>query len=337
MAQQSCQRVIRWYFQCLRRLLVHRINEWYGIWMFPKIVVPPNHPTLIGFSIINHPFWGIPIFGNTHIYLHLANCLIVTVLYIYRYTIHGFYRKRGVPCLIWTWGDVRQSVAYRKSYASRDDEGVVHFLCLKLLILHECPPKPPTFWDSYTRTFILNHETLRNDRGGTKNDDFWYTCLPDFITHIKTSGTMRDTHKTMTISATSGLADVYNRSSLLLTWLREVLILATVDASQIWPNSESPSFFLEKSGFLWILIGTSTFGTCETLIRKTRTTTYWVPVPQFIFFRSYPPSMYVKGDSNQLTLPFSTTQKNSEKWCLRNYFCWWEKSGEFSHLGCIKP
>ena len=30
------------------------------------MVVPPNHPILIGFSIINHPFWGTPIFGNTH-------------------------------------------------------------------------------------------------------------------------------------------------------------------------------------------------------------------------------------------------------------------------------
>ena len=35
------------------------------------------------------------------------------------------------------------------------------------------------------------HETLRNDRGDTKNDDFWNTCLPDFITHVKSSGTMR--------------------------------------------------------------------------------------------------------------------------------------------------
>ena len=26
---------------------------------------PPNHPILIGCSIINHPFWGSPIFGNT--------------------------------------------------------------------------------------------------------------------------------------------------------------------------------------------------------------------------------------------------------------------------------
>ena len=26
---------------------------------------PPNHPILIGVSIINHPFWGTPIFGNT--------------------------------------------------------------------------------------------------------------------------------------------------------------------------------------------------------------------------------------------------------------------------------
>ena len=31
--------------------------------MFPTIVVfPPNHPFLIGFSIINHPFWGTPNF-----------------------------------------------------------------------------------------------------------------------------------------------------------------------------------------------------------------------------------------------------------------------------------
>ena len=33
------------------------------VWVFPKIGVPPNH----GFSLINHPFWGTPIFGNTRI------------------------------------------------------------------------------------------------------------------------------------------------------------------------------------------------------------------------------------------------------------------------------
>ena len=38
------------------------------IWMFPKMVgFPPKSSILIGFSIINHPFWGIPIFGNIHI------------------------------------------------------------------------------------------------------------------------------------------------------------------------------------------------------------------------------------------------------------------------------
>ena len=37
------------------------------IWVFPKIGVGlPNHPILIGFSIINHPFWGTFIFGNAH-------------------------------------------------------------------------------------------------------------------------------------------------------------------------------------------------------------------------------------------------------------------------------
>ena len=28
----------------------------------------PKSSILIGFSIINHPFWGTTIFGNTHIY-----------------------------------------------------------------------------------------------------------------------------------------------------------------------------------------------------------------------------------------------------------------------------
>ena len=36
-------------------------------WVFEKIVVTPESSILIGFSIINHPFWGTPIFGNTHI------------------------------------------------------------------------------------------------------------------------------------------------------------------------------------------------------------------------------------------------------------------------------
>ena len=39
-------------------------------WMFPKIVGKPPKiiPCLIGFSIIHHPFWGIPLFfGNTQL------------------------------------------------------------------------------------------------------------------------------------------------------------------------------------------------------------------------------------------------------------------------------
>ena len=47
-----------------------------SIWIFPKIMVPPKSSILIGFSIINHPFCGTPIFGNTHIYL-----LVITKLH----------------------------------------------------------------------------------------------------------------------------------------------------------------------------------------------------------------------------------------------------------------
>ena len=36
-------------------------------WVFPKIGVPPKSSMFIGFSIINHPFWGTTIFGYTHV------------------------------------------------------------------------------------------------------------------------------------------------------------------------------------------------------------------------------------------------------------------------------
>ena len=41
----------------------------------------PKSSILIGFSIINHPFWGTPIFGNTHIlwFIHMY------IYYIYMY------------------------------------------------------------------------------------------------------------------------------------------------------------------------------------------------------------------------------------------------------------
>ena len=42
-----------------------QVVGWF-IWMFPKIVgFPPKSSILVRFSIVNHPFWGIPIFGNT--------------------------------------------------------------------------------------------------------------------------------------------------------------------------------------------------------------------------------------------------------------------------------
>ena len=36
----------------------------------------PKSSTLIGISIINRPFWGPPIFGNTHIYLYIKTLVV---------------------------------------------------------------------------------------------------------------------------------------------------------------------------------------------------------------------------------------------------------------------
>ena len=45
-----------------------KISGWYiGV---SKNRGTPKSSILIGFSIINHPFWGTPIFGNTHICIY---------------------------------------------------------------------------------------------------------------------------------------------------------------------------------------------------------------------------------------------------------------------------
>ncbi len=45
-----------------------QVSNWNN-WMFPKIGgKPPKSSIFIGISIINHPFWCITIFGNTHLY-----------------------------------------------------------------------------------------------------------------------------------------------------------------------------------------------------------------------------------------------------------------------------
>ena len=46
---------------------IHHITHNATIWWFPKIGVPgtPKSSILLGFSLINHLFWGAPISGNT--------------------------------------------------------------------------------------------------------------------------------------------------------------------------------------------------------------------------------------------------------------------------------
>ena len=36
----------------------------------------PKSSILVGFSIINHPFWSTPIFGNTHIVDHSQKVVV---------------------------------------------------------------------------------------------------------------------------------------------------------------------------------------------------------------------------------------------------------------------
>ena len=77
------------------------------MWMFPKIMVPPKSSILIAFSIINYPFWGTPIFGNTHVHSELCRLektnKTVGQAIPWSYSLHGFY--------ICTWHHIRLSSA----------------------------------------------------------------------------------------------------------------------------------------------------------------------------------------------------------------------------------
>ena len=70
--------------------------------MFPKIMGTPKSSILIGCSIINHPFWDTPIFGNTHIYIY-----IYIYLHTFWYTPTLSSSDFGIPppctCHSWDW------------------------------------------------------------------------------------------------------------------------------------------------------------------------------------------------------------------------------------------
>ena len=59
------------------------------IWMLPKIMgFPPKSSILKGFSIINHPFWGTSIFGNTH--LDIPGCKMICFTNLNQASSHCF-------------------------------------------------------------------------------------------------------------------------------------------------------------------------------------------------------------------------------------------------------
>ena len=50
------------------------------MWVFPKIGGTPKSSIWIGFSTINHPFWGTTIFGNIHVFTIIClTCIPYTV------------------------------------------------------------------------------------------------------------------------------------------------------------------------------------------------------------------------------------------------------------------
>ena len=67
-----------------------------GLWVFPKIVVPPNHPFVHRVFHYKPSIWGAPIFGNTHIiYLGGQRYQRCTPLAIWSLRVYLWFKKRG--------------------------------------------------------------------------------------------------------------------------------------------------------------------------------------------------------------------------------------------------
>ena len=92
--------------------------------------VYPKSWILRGFSIINHPFWDSPIFGNTHIYIYILRI----------HTKHYSTRCTEIHCLdthggfFWTskWGQRSTS----KNEITETNLAVNWPLCFSMAVLH---------------------------------------------------------------------------------------------------------------------------------------------------------------------------------------------------------
>ena len=73
----TARRLPGWSLRCVLSSLPFFTNTLSGVHMevFTERGVPPKIILiLVGFSIINHPFWGLPISGNLHIYIYICIC-----------------------------------------------------------------------------------------------------------------------------------------------------------------------------------------------------------------------------------------------------------------------
>ena len=52
------------YYQHIRNILIDPFQKYIIIWRFPEMGVPLNHPFIDACSIIDHPFWDTPMYGN---------------------------------------------------------------------------------------------------------------------------------------------------------------------------------------------------------------------------------------------------------------------------------
>ena len=92
---------------------------------------PPKSSILVGFSIINHPFWGNPIFGNIHIY---NNSLII------HQSSSSFFRKSSI----------QRSSDLRTRY-QRDSSPLS--LCAHVLLTLKTDGSPPCFFFPFTQSW----------------------------------------------------------------------------------------------------------------------------------------------------------------------------------------
>ena len=166
------------------------------IWVFPKNSGTPKSSNSIGISIINHPFWGTPIFGNTHIQgMHISHLLYQVEVGLSDFGVIESTKQQGITC------KVNPNIApVRKALFKRHSS----WMCHDPLCPERLQQTGPGIWGSFGTYSPINHLPLSGK---------WLAKVKDDMIPWK-----QDTHSGWTSTGSLKLFPAFSRILMEQSW-----------------------------------------------------------------------------------------------------------------------